>query len=130
MVVIRLARRGAKKLPFYNIVVAESHNARDGKFIERVGYFNPVAKGKEVRLHMKKERVSYWTSKGAKPSDRVLRLLQDYEQQGVQQTTPAAVAEVKTVPKEETSQKEEMVQKAEDNVGKQSEAESQADKEH
>jgi small subunit ribosomal protein S16 len=123
MVVIRLARRGAKKLPFYNIVVAESHNARDGKFIERVGYFNPVARGKEARLHLKKERVSYWTSKGAKPSDRVLRLLQDYEQQGVQQAKPAAMAEIKTVPKEEISPKEEM-QKAEDNAGKQSEAES------
>jgi len=76
MVTIRLARTGAKKRPFYHIVVTDSRNARDaGSYIERLGFFNPVAKGGEERLRIDRERVEYWVSKGAGPSDRVKNLL-------------------------------------------------------
>jgi small subunit ribosomal protein S16 len=75
MVVIRLSRGGAKKRPFYSIVVADRRKARDGRLIERVGYFNPIASGKEVRLHLESERVQYWISQGAQPSDRVNQLI-------------------------------------------------------
>jgi small subunit ribosomal protein S16 len=78
MVVIRLARGGAKKRPFYDIVVADSREARDGRYIERVGYFNPIAKGGETRLHILEERVSHWKSVGAQPSDRIHSLLKEY----------------------------------------------------
>lgn len=81
MVVIRLSRSGVKKRPFYNVVVTDSRNARDGRFIERVGYFNPVAKGAEIKLHLEKERIEYWTSKGAQTSDRVIYLLKEYEKE-------------------------------------------------
>jgi len=75
MVTIRLARGGAKKRPFYHIVVADSRNKRDGRFIERVGFFNPVAKGAEEPLRIDRERVDHWVAQGAKPSDRVASLL-------------------------------------------------------
>jgi len=77
MVTIRLSRGGAKKRPFYHIVVTDSRNRRDGRYIERVGFFNPMAKGQEVRLNIAKERVDYWLSKGAQTSDRVGKLLKD-----------------------------------------------------
>lgn len=78
MVVIRLARGGAKKRPFYDIVVADSRDARDGRYIERIGYYNPIAKGGETRLHIVEERVTHWTSVGAQPSDRVTSLLKEF----------------------------------------------------
>ncbi|HQV40756.1 MAG: 30S ribosomal protein S16 [Moraxellaceae bacterium] len=74
MVTIRLARGGAKKRPFYSIVVTDSRNARDGRFIERVGFFNPVSKGQEERVRFDSERYQYWVSKGAQPSERVAAL--------------------------------------------------------
>lgn len=77
MVVIRLSRGGSKKRPFYHIVVADSRRARDGHNIERLGLFNPIAAGKEERLRVMNERVAYWISKGAQPSDRVAKLLKD-----------------------------------------------------
>ena len=77
MVVIRLSRGGSKKRPFYHLTVADQRNARDGRFIERVGFFNPVARGQEERLRIEQERVDYWVSKGAQPSDRVAALLKD-----------------------------------------------------
>lgn len=77
MVVIRLARGGSKKRPFYHISVADQRNARDGRFIERLGFFNPVARGQEERLRVDLERVAYWTGRGAQPSDRVAMLLKD-----------------------------------------------------
>ena len=76
MVTIRLARGGAKKRPFYHVVVADSRNARDGRYIERVGFFNPVARGAEVKLRMDAERIEHWISQGAKPSDRVAKLIE------------------------------------------------------
>lgn len=75
MVTIRLSRGGAKKRPFYSIVVADSRKKRDGRFIERLGFFNPVAKGAEEMLRINQERVDFWISKGAKPSDRVASLI-------------------------------------------------------
>ena len=77
MLTIRLARAGAKKRPFFHITVADSRKPRDGRFIERVGYFNPISKGKEVRLEINQERVDYWLSQGANMSERVLTLLKE-----------------------------------------------------
>ena len=75
MVVIRLARGGAKKRPFYNIVVTDRRNRRDGRYIERVGYFNPIASGQAERLVVDRERVDYWLGQGAQASERVTNLL-------------------------------------------------------
>lgn len=74
MVVIRMARGGAKKRPFYHIVVTDSRRRRDSGYIERLGFFNPVARGNEVRLHLENERIEHWLSKGAKFSDRTASL--------------------------------------------------------
>ncbi|CAE6936111.1 MULTISPECIES: 30S ribosomal protein S16 [Pseudomonas] len=75
MVTIRLARGGSKKRPFYHLTVTNSRNARDGRFVERVGFFNPVASGNEIKLSVNQERVTYWLSQGAQPSERVAQLL-------------------------------------------------------
>jgi small subunit ribosomal protein S16 len=75
MVTIRMSRGGAKKRPFYQIVVTDSRNRRDGRFIERVGFFNPVARGNEESVRIDRERVDYWVSQGAQTSDRVASLL-------------------------------------------------------
>lgn len=75
MVTIRLARGGSKKRPFYHLTVANSRNARDGRFVERIGFFNPIATGGEVRLSVNQERANYWLSQGAQPSERVAQLL-------------------------------------------------------
>jgi small subunit ribosomal protein S16 len=77
MVTIRLSRGGAKNRPFYHVVVTDSRNGRDGRYIERLGYFNPVARGQEQRLSLDIEKVGYWTSKGAQPSERVAKLIKD-----------------------------------------------------
>ncbi|EIC28765.1 MAG: 30S ribosomal protein S16 [Methylomicrobium sp.] len=77
MVTIRLTRTGAKNRPFYHVIVADSRSGRDGRYIERVGFFNPLARGNEVRLRLDSERVEYWKSHGAQPSDRVARLIKD-----------------------------------------------------
>ena len=78
MVIIRLARGGAKKRPFYNMVVANSRNARDGRFIERVGFYNPRAVGAEESLRIQLERVEYWKSKGAQLSPTTTRLIKQF----------------------------------------------------
>ena len=80
MVTIRLARGGAKKRPFYHVVVTDSRNRRDGRYIERLGFFNPGAVGQEVRLKIDTERAQHWVSKGAQTSDRVARLLKEQAQ--------------------------------------------------
>ncbi len=77
MVVIRLSRTGAKKRPFYHIVVTDSRSRRDGKCIERIGYFNPVARGQEVRLHLEIEKLNKWQQVGAQLSDRVASLAKE-----------------------------------------------------
>lgn len=77
MVKIRLSRAGAKKRPFYHIVVTDSRNKRDGRRIERVGFFNPVARGQEERLRVDLARVDYWTGVGAQLSERVQNLVSE-----------------------------------------------------
>ncbi|MFG1490248.1 30S ribosomal protein S16 [Oceanospirillum sp. HFRX-1_2] len=77
MVTIRLARGGSKKRPFYHLTVTNSRSARNGRFIERVGFFNPVAKGQEERLRVDLERVEHWKGQGATISDRVAQLLKE-----------------------------------------------------
>ncbi len=77
MVTIRLARSGAKKRPFYHIVVTDSRNKRDGRHIERLGYFNPIAAGQESRLNVNRERIDYWLGQGAAASERVSKLLKE-----------------------------------------------------
>lgn len=81
MVVVRLARGGAKKRPFYSMVVADSRNRRDGKFIERVGFYNPRATGGEESLRIQLDRLTYWQSKGAQLSDTVSRLVKQFDRQ-------------------------------------------------
>lgn len=81
MVTIRLARAGAKKRPFYRVVVTDSRNSRDGRFIEQLGYFNPVARGGDVRLKVDSERAQDWVSKGAQLSPRVKTLLKEAQRQ-------------------------------------------------
>ena len=75
MVTIRLARGGAKKRPFYSIVVSDQRRQPKGRFIERIGFFNPMATETEEKVRLDTSRVDYWISKGAKPSDRVASLL-------------------------------------------------------
>jgi small subunit ribosomal protein S16 len=75
MVVIRLSRGGAKKRPFYHFVVTDSRKPRDGRYIEDIGFFNPIATGKEVRLRLDRDRLNYWISTGAQLSERVQTLL-------------------------------------------------------
>jgi small subunit ribosomal protein S16 len=87
MVVIRLARGGAKKRPFYNIVVADSRERRDGRFIERVGFYNPMAAGGEESLRVAQDRVTYWKGVGAQLSPTVARLVERSKA-----ATPAAAA--------------------------------------
>ncbi len=75
MVTIRLSRGGAKKKPFYHVVVADSRMRRDGRYIERVGYFNPMARGGEKNLELSLDRIEHWVSQGAGTSDRVGKLI-------------------------------------------------------
>ena len=77
MVTIRLTRGGAKKRPFYQIVVADSRSPRDGRFIERVGFFNPLAAGNAERLRIDLDRVNHWVGQGASLSDRVSALVKE-----------------------------------------------------
>lgn len=77
MVKIRLARGGAKKRPFYQIVVAQSTSRRDGRFIEKIGFFNPIATGNAERLRIDKEKVELWVQRGAELSNRVAALLKE-----------------------------------------------------
>lgn len=81
MVTIRLTRGGSKKRPFYSVIVTDSRNARDGRFIERLGYFNPLARGGEIRLQLAEERLNHWVAQGAQTSDRVKTLVKEYRKQ-------------------------------------------------
>ena len=81
MVVIRLARGGAKKRPFYRVVVADQRSPRDGRFIERLGFFNPVATGNEEKIRIDMERADYWLGQGAQPSTRVKTLIKSLRKQ-------------------------------------------------
>jgi small subunit ribosomal protein S16 len=101
MVTIRLARTGAKKRPFYHLTVAEASSKRDGRFIERVGFFNPIATGNADRLKVDLERVEYWLSVGARPSERVLDLVREARKvgtDGVVGARPPAPKKAKPAP--------------------------------
>ncbi len=77
MVKIRLARGGAKKAPFYHVVVTDGRNARDGRNIERIGFYNPVARGAEKRVEIDTDRVKHWISNGAQLSEKVAQLVRE-----------------------------------------------------
>jgi len=81
MVSIRLARGGAKKRPFYHVVATDRRNRRDGRYLERLGFFNPRATGGEEKLRLDLERIDYWISQGAKPSDRVAELVKGFRKE-------------------------------------------------
>lgn len=83
MVIIRLSRGGSKKRPFYHVVVADSRNSRDGRFIEQIGFFNPIARGKEERLRIQQDRIDHWVGLGAQVSDRVASLSKQAAKQAV-----------------------------------------------
>jgi small subunit ribosomal protein S16 len=80
MVSIRLARGGSKKRPFYHVVVSDSRMPRDGRYIERIGFFNPSARGQEEGIRLDSARIDYWMSKGAQPSERVSSLIKGSRQ--------------------------------------------------
>ena len=92
MVTIRLARHGAKKNPFYHITVADRRAKRDGRFVERVGFFNPLARGRDEALRVDLERVDHWLAEGAKPSDRVRQLIKRARKQALAQAEASSVA--------------------------------------
>jgi len=81
MVTIRLTRRGAKNQPFYHVVVTDSRKRQGGSSLEQVGFFNPVSRGKEVRLKLELDRIDHWLGKGAQQSDRVRQLVSSYRKQ-------------------------------------------------
>jgi len=109
MLVIRMARAGTKKRPFYHIVIADSRSPRDGRFIERIGYFNPLLpKDKAERLKLDLDKVKDWMKKGAQPSDRIMRFL---DAAGVAKRTPRKNPE-KAVPRKERKAKEEAAKAA------------------
>ena len=114
MLTIRLARSGAKKRPFYHISVADSRMPRDGRFVERIGYFNPIASGQEVRLEIDLERVDYWIGQGAQPSDRVLNLLKQNKETPEQTEKRLAAKEQKRQKKlaKKLAEKEPVVEEA------------------
>jgi small subunit ribosomal protein S16 len=98
MVTIRLARTGSKKRPFYHVHVAEKSSKRDGRYIERVGFYNPVARGGEQKLRLDSERVDHWLKLGAQPSDRVAALIKEWSKTTT--TEPVEAAEITTEPTE------------------------------
>ncbi len=85
MVIIRLSRGGSKKRPFYHITVADHHRARDGRFIERIGFFNPIASGGEEHARIDLERFDYWVGQGAQVSDRVKKINKKYRKAASQE---------------------------------------------
>ena len=109
MLTIRMARAGTKKRPFYHIVVADSRSPRDGRFIERLGYFNPLLrKDKTDRLKLDLDKVKNWMTKGAQPSDRVMRFL---DAAGILKR-PKRNNPEKAVPRKERKAKEEAAKAA------------------
>ena len=92
MVTIRLTRRGAKNQPFYHVVVTDSRERQGGSILELVGFFNPVARGKEVKLKLDLDRIDHWVKLGAQESARVRSLVKDYRKQTQQAIAPAAAA--------------------------------------
>lgn len=94
MVTIRLSRGGAKKRPFYHVVVADGRSKRDGRYIERIGFFNPIAVGGEVKLRVDRARAEHWISRGAQPTERVVKLLKDAAKQAATELAPTETQSV------------------------------------
>ena len=92
MVTIRLTRRGAKNRPFYHVVVTDSRKRQGGGSLEQVGFFNPIARGKDVRLQLDLGRIDYWRERGAQESDRVRQLVASYRRERSKQPTEQAAA--------------------------------------
>lgn len=92
MVTIRLSRGGAKKRPFYHLVVTDSRNRRDGRYIERLGFFNPLAKGSDESLRIDLDRVDHWVAQGAQLSDRVASLVKASRKQAASEAESQAAA--------------------------------------
>lgn len=92
MVTIRLARHGAKKSPFYHVTVAEKSAKRDGRFIERIGFYNPIARGADVPLRIDLARFDHWLANGAQPTERVRHLAAEVRRMPAAAMQPAPVA--------------------------------------
>jgi len=92
MVTIRLTRRGAKNKPFYHVVVTDSRKRQGSAGLERIGFFNPVARGKDTRLQIDLARIDYWRQQGAQESDRVRQLVASYRRERAQEPAPQAAA--------------------------------------
>lgn len=92
MVIIRLSRAGSKKRPFYHITVADSRVSRDGRYVERLGFFNPGSRGAEERVRLDVERLEYWQRQGANLSDRVAKLVREYKKANAQSGAEEAAA--------------------------------------
>ena len=90
MVTIRLSRGGSKKRPFYHVTVADSQRSRNGRFVERVGFFNPISRGAEERMRLDLDRIDYWVRQGAKPSERVAHLIKQYRKASASASEEAA----------------------------------------
>ena len=103
MVTIRLARTGSKKRPFYHVHVAEKSYSRDGRYIERVGFYNPVATGGEQKLRLDSERVEHWLKQGAQPSDRVAALIKEWGKTTIAEPVEAAEATAEPTEPEEAA---------------------------
>lgn len=104
MVVIRLSRAGTKKVPFYHVVVADQRKPRDGRFIERLGYYDAVVKGKATRIELNKERIEYWVNKGAQPTPRVSHIIKEFAQFGLTGAYPVKKPKKKPVKKAESTE--------------------------
>lgn len=132
MVSIRLSRGGAKKRPFYHIVVTDQRNRRDGRYIERLGFFNPIARGGEQKLKIDIARIEYWVENGAQPSPRVAALVETYrksppEVESVTEAeTPATETKPEKVEAKQAEPKTEEAAPAEADVAEAAEAESES----
>ena len=92
MVTIRLARGGSKKRPFYHITVADSQRSRNGRFVERIGFFNPIAQGADEKMRLDLDRIEFWIRQGAQPSERVASLIKRYRKAASATTSEEAAA--------------------------------------
>ncbi len=104
MVTIRLARAGSKKRPFYHVHIAEKREKRDGRYIERVGFYNPVATGGEQKLRLDSERIEHWLKQGAQPSDRVAALIKEWAKTTTTDPVEAVEATTETTESEEVAE--------------------------
>lgn len=112
MVIIRLTRGGAKKRPFYHVVVADSRKPRDGRFIEQLGFYDPINPNESDSLKLDLERVNYWVSNGAQPSERVSHLIKTFSK--LQQQIVVAMGKDKEISVEKSVAKESVTEKSED----------------